>query len=102
MEVSGQLDASVALPRVKTPLYPLDRRLDDPQSQSGRRNEKNAFSFRGIEHQPPNPMPVTILSYRTGTNTEEIAVASFNVIFLGVLEHPRKMGIIPRDLPPAK
>jgi hypothetical protein len=34
MEVSGQLHALAALPQGKSPWYPLDRRMDGPQSQS--------------------------------------------------------------------
>jgi hypothetical protein len=33
MEVSGWLHALTALPSVKEPLVPLDRRLDGPQSK---------------------------------------------------------------------
>jgi hypothetical protein len=36
MEVSGQLRAPAAYPRGKGPQYPLDMRLDGPQSRSGR------------------------------------------------------------------
>jgi hypothetical protein len=35
LEVSGQLDAPAALPRGKSPQYPLYRRLGGPQSRSG-------------------------------------------------------------------
>jgi hypothetical protein len=48
MEVSGHLQAPVALPR-----YPLDRRLGGPQSRSGQwRVEKHFFLLLGIEPQP--------------------------------------------------
>jgi hypothetical protein len=40
MEVSGQLHAPTALLRVKSPRYPLDRRLGGPQSRSGRGSEE--------------------------------------------------------------
>jgi hypothetical protein len=40
MEVSGQLHAPVALPHGKSPQYPLDRRLDGPQSLSRHDVEK--------------------------------------------------------------
>jgi hypothetical protein len=40
MEVSGQLHALAALPHVKGPWYPLDRRLAGPQSRSGRGGEE--------------------------------------------------------------
>jgi hypothetical protein len=39
MEVRGQLDAPVALPRGKSPRYPLDRRLGETRSRSGRGDE---------------------------------------------------------------
>jgi hypothetical protein len=44
MEVSGQLHTPAALPQGKSPWYPLDRRLDGPQSQSGHSVEDNIFS----------------------------------------------------------
>jgi hypothetical protein len=40
MEASGQLHAPVALPPGKSLRYPLDRRLDWPQSRSGRCGEE--------------------------------------------------------------
>jgi len=40
MEVSGQLHALAALPLRKDPLVPLDRRLNEPQSSSGRGGEE--------------------------------------------------------------
>jgi hypothetical protein len=50
MEVSGQLHAPVALPQRKGPRYPLDRRLVEPQSRSGRGGEeKNSQAPPGIE-----------------------------------------------------
>jgi hypothetical protein len=36
MEVSGQFHASAALPQGSSSWYPLDRRLGEPQSRSGR------------------------------------------------------------------
>jgi len=35
MEVSSQFQNLAALPQGKSPLYPLDRRLGGPQSQTG-------------------------------------------------------------------
>jgi hypothetical protein len=35
MEVSGQLHSPAALTPGKSTLYPLDRRLDEPQNRSG-------------------------------------------------------------------
>jgi hypothetical protein len=50
MEVSGQLYDPAALPPGKEPLLPLDRRLDGPQSRSGRGGEeKNSQSLPRIE-----------------------------------------------------
>jgi hypothetical protein len=40
MEASGQLHTPVALPQGKSPLYPLYRRLDVPQSWSGHSGEE--------------------------------------------------------------
>jgi hypothetical protein len=53
MEVSGQLHAPAALLQVKSPWYPLDRRLGGPQSRSGRGvEEKDSKSPPGFE--PPS------------------------------------------------
>jgi hypothetical protein len=50
MEVSGQLHAPTALPPGKAPSYPLDRKLGEPQSRSGRGGEdKNSQPPPGIE-----------------------------------------------------
>jgi hypothetical protein len=50
MEVSDQLHAPASLPSRKEPLVPLDRRLDGPQSRSGRGGEeKNSQPPPGIE-----------------------------------------------------
>jgi hypothetical protein len=50
MEVSGQLHAPAALPPGKEPLIPTDRRLDGPQSWSGRGGEeKNSQLLSGLE-----------------------------------------------------
>jgi hypothetical protein len=58
MEVSGQLQTPVALPpEKKSPWYPLDRRLDGPQSRSGcGGEEKNSQPLPGLE--PPIIHPV--------------------------------------------
>jgi hypothetical protein len=54
MEVSDQLHAPAALPRGKSPWYPLDRRLRVAQNRSGRGGEENnSHSPPGIE--PYNP-----------------------------------------------
>jgi hypothetical protein len=51
--VSGQLHASAALPPDKSPRYPLDRRLGEPQGLSGH-DGKVKLSPSGIE--PWNPV----------------------------------------------
>jgi hypothetical protein len=43
MEVSGQLHATAALPPEKYPWYPLDRRMVQFQSRSGRSGEEKNF-----------------------------------------------------------
>jgi hypothetical protein len=54
MEVSGQLHVPAALPRRKSPLYPLDRRLGGSQSRSGcGGEEKNFQPPPGIEPRTP-------------------------------------------------
>jgi hypothetical protein len=46
MEVSGQFHVSAALPPGKEPpRYPLARRLDGPQSRSGRGGEQKILHF---------------------------------------------------------
>jgi hypothetical protein len=57
MEVSGQLYDAAALPQGKIPCYPLDRRLDGPQSQSGRGGEEEN-SQPLLELEPPIIQPV--------------------------------------------
>jgi hypothetical protein len=51
MEVSGQLYAPAALPpQGKLPMYPLDRRLGGPQSQSRHDvKEENSHPLPGFE-----------------------------------------------------
>jgi len=50
MEVSGQLNASAALPQGKSPPYPFKRKLDGPQSRSGRGcEEKKSLLLLEIE-----------------------------------------------------
>jgi hypothetical protein len=46
MEVSGQLHVQAALPQGKSPFYPLDRRLSEPQNRSGRGGEEKIPSPR--------------------------------------------------------
>jgi hypothetical protein len=41
--VNGQLYATAALPPGKITRYPLDRKLDSPQSRSGRSGEEKKF-----------------------------------------------------------
>ena len=43
MEMSFRLQAPAALPTGKEPRYPLNRRLGEPQSQSGRLAEESAL-----------------------------------------------------------
>jgi hypothetical protein len=51
MEVSGQFRAPAALLPVKSPWYPLDRRLGGNQSRSGHGGEeKNSQLLPGLEH----------------------------------------------------
>jgi hypothetical protein len=52
MEVSGQLHAPAALSQGNGPCFPLGRRLDGPQSRSGRGGEeKSSQLLPGLE--PP-------------------------------------------------
>jgi len=49
MEVSGRLHAPATLHKRKSPRYPLDRRLGESQSRSGRGGEeKNAQPLPGL------------------------------------------------------
>jgi hypothetical protein len=50
VEVGGQLHTLATLPQEKSPWYPLDRRLDGPQSQSGHGGEeKNSQTLLGLK-----------------------------------------------------
>jgi hypothetical protein len=60
----GQLHATATLPPEKEPLYPLDRRLGELQSQSGRSEEK-ILIFTGTR----TPTPQSESSSKVGTNT---------------------------------
>jgi hypothetical protein len=55
MEVRGQLQTPAALPPEKEPAhYPMDRKLGEPQSQSGHcRIQKTLFLLPGIKIQLP-------------------------------------------------
>jgi hypothetical protein len=54
--VSSQIHAPTALPKTKSPRYPLDRSLGRPQSRSERfGEEKNLLPLPGIESQPSSP-----------------------------------------------
>jgi hypothetical protein len=70
MEMSGQLHAPTALPPVKQPWYPFNRRLGGSQSRSGSSGEeKNSQPVAGLE--PPIIQPVA-QSY-----TAELSGSSF-------------------------
>jgi hypothetical protein len=57
MEMSGQLRATAALPPGKEPQYPLNERLVEPQSQSGRPGEeKHLFVLLGFEPRTVQPV----------------------------------------------
>jgi hypothetical protein len=59
MEESGQLHSLATLPQGKSSQYPLDRRLDGPQSQSGHGGEeKNSQPLPGLK--PSFIQPVTL------------------------------------------
>jgi hypothetical protein len=59
MEVSGQLHAPSVLPQGKSPSYPLDRRVGEPQSRSGHGcEEKNSQLLQGLEL--PNIQPIDL------------------------------------------
>jgi hypothetical protein len=56
MELSGQLHDSFALPRGKSPRYPLDRKMDGTQSQSEVCGvEKSPLPLPGVEPRPFSP-----------------------------------------------
>jgi hypothetical protein len=57
--VSGQLHTPAALPRGKSPRYPLDTRLGGLQSLSGRRGEgENSWPYRNLNSDPSAIQPV--------------------------------------------
>jgi hypothetical protein len=55
MEVSGQVHASAALPRGKSPFHPLGKRLGGPYSRSGRFGDEKNREPPVIEPGPPSP-----------------------------------------------
>jgi hypothetical protein len=61
MVVSGQLQALASLTSGKVPHVPLDRKLSEPQSQSGRCREDKNTALPGIE-----PGPSSASLYRLG------------------------------------
>jgi hypothetical protein len=58
MEVSGQPHAPAALIPVKLPQYPLDRRVDGPQSRSRCCGEERKLAMPGIEPGPSSTWAV--------------------------------------------
>jgi hypothetical protein len=52
MEMSGQLHVPAALPPGKEPPVRLDRRLDGPQSQSGRHGKVKILASPELELRP--------------------------------------------------
>jgi hypothetical protein len=56
--MSGRLQDSAALTRGKDPRYPLDKMMDRPQSQTGRRGEDKNPAPTRIRH-PDQSSPVT-------------------------------------------
>jgi hypothetical protein len=50
MEVSGQLHAPAALLQKKSPWYPLERRLGEPQNRSARLGEDKNLALIGIRY----------------------------------------------------
>jgi hypothetical protein len=70
---SGQLHTSPALPRGKSPRYPLNRRLGGPQSRSERfGEEKNLLPVPTVESQSPHRLSCGLVVDRLhcpGSNT---------------------------------
>jgi hypothetical protein len=63
MEVSGHLHIPAAYPWGQSLQYPLDRRLDGPQSWSGYYAvEKSLLPLPGFEPQPSSPQPTAIMT----------------------------------------
>jgi hypothetical protein len=54
MEVSGQLQAPAALPPVKEPPIPLDRKLSGPQSRYGQCGEVQILDPTGTRNSYPS------------------------------------------------
>jgi hypothetical protein len=63
MEVSDQLHAPISLPWEKSLQYPLERRLDGPQSQSGNGEEKKALPLPGIKPWSSSRQAVLIMRF---------------------------------------
>jgi hypothetical protein len=62
---SFQIDAPAPLPWREDPMYPMDSRLDEPNSRSRRcGDEKNLVPLPGIEPQPEaRSLSLCLLSY---------------------------------------
>jgi hypothetical protein len=64
LKVSGELYAPSALPPEKESPYPLDRKLGEPQSRSGRwREDENMLPLPGIDPGRPAPSLRTIQTW---------------------------------------
>jgi len=80
MEVSDQIHAPAALTLGKSPLFPLNRRLDGPQSRSGcDGKERKSFHWPCRESNPGRPAcslvtklivtPALLGNHKGGNNT---------------------------------
>jgi hypothetical protein len=92
MEVSDQLHAPAALPPVKVPWYPFDRRVGGPQSRSGRGGEeKNTQSQPLLGFEPPDhPDGTIILEYIIGNGVRGCGLDSSDLGYgpvVGFCEH---------------
>jgi hypothetical protein len=61
-------------PRGKSPQYPLDKRLGEPQNRSGRRGEKKIFNSTGTQTPIPrsfSPQPVAVPTELSRPSTGE-------------------------------
>jgi hypothetical protein len=76
LEVSGQLHAPAALPRGKSPPYPLDRRVGGPNDRSGRHGEVKILAPTGTRTSDP------LVFQPVASHYTDYAIPAFTVIKL--------------------
>jgi hypothetical protein len=92
MEISGHLHTPAALPQGKRPWYPLDRRLGESQSRSGRGvEEKNSQPPPGIEtrssDRPVHNIPTGNIPKRNWTSPGDVTHNQTDRVLIDKMRH---------------